>query len=267
VYLQHEKISHSLRPSRAARNLRPRRIADCTPPIGFPPGGQSGTTLQVTLEGADLDDLRSLQFSNTGISSERNPTNAAGVFSVTNREQRSDRHVRGARRWPFRYFQPRFFTVDDRTNLVAQNNHAIESAMIIPLENTVNTFATASAADFYKFEAGEPLLIACQAEPFDSKMKPVLILYDSEGREILRDRREGRILSHRPDRVFTRSKFTISNSAAVKQFPYRLTVTKKINLDLPPRLARLPAHDVEPSSILSEQESNDRTAQKIAPPV
>jgi hypothetical protein len=231
----------------------------------FPSGGQSGTTIQVTVEGTDLDDARSIHFSNPGITSERNPTNAA-AFSVTISSNvplgTFDARVIGR----FGISNPRFFTVDDRTNLVAKNNHTLESAINLPMESTVNAFATAAAADFYKLEASEPILISCQAEPFDSKMKPALILYDAEDREILRDRREGRILLTPAASGLYTVKVHDLQFRGGKQFPYRLTVTTKINLDLPARLARLPAHHVDSSSILSEQESNDHTAQKITPP-
>jgi hypothetical protein len=231
----------------------------------FPPGAQSGTTTEVTVEGVDLDDPRSIHFSKAGISSERNPTNVA-AFSVTVSSNVPPGTYEARVIARFGISNPRFFTVDDRTNLVAQNNHTFESAVPLPLESTVNAFATAAAADFYKFETSEPILISCQADPFDSKMKPVLILYDHEGREIFRDRREGRIVfTPAASSVYTVKVHDLQFRGG-KQFPYRLTVTKRINLDLPPRLARLPAHEVDSSAILSEQESNDHTAQKITAP-
>src|SRR4051812_6975395 len=48
----------------------------------LPAGGQAGTTVQVTFEGVDLDDASAVHFSTAGITPERTPTNAPGVFAI-----------------------------------------------------------------------------------------------------------------------------------------------------------------------------------------
>src|SRR4029078_11275603 len=124
----------------------------------------------------------SIHFSTGEIVCERKPTNAPGVFSVTIPANAPTGMFEARVIGRFGISNPRFFTVDDRTNLVARSdNHSAEAAMTLPTESTLNAVATAPAADFYKFEApaNEPLLIACQGEPFDSKMRPALILFDA----------------------------------------------------------------------------------------
>jgi hypothetical protein len=140
--------------------------------------------------------------------------------------------------------------------------------MTLPIESTVNATATGSAVDFYKFEAtaNEPLLIACQGEPFDSKMRPALILFDSAGRELMRDRTSDRLVFTPIESGSYLVKVHDLQFRGGKQFPYRLTLTRHTDAELPPRLERVPAHSVSSDVILPEQEANDRVAQKISVP-
>lgn len=235
----------------------------------FPPGGQVGTTLQVTCEGADLDDASAIHFSAPGISTERNPTNPPGVFTVSIATNVPPGNYEARVVGRFGISNPRFFSVDNRTNLIAHSgNQSPETALTLPVESTVSAAATASAADYYKFETvtNEPVLIACQAEPFDSKMKPALLLFDSAGRELMRDRIDGRLIFNPHENGSYILKVHDLEFRGGKQFPYRLTLTRRIDADLPPRLVRLPVHDIPSGQLVAEQESNDHNAQKISVP-
>ena len=235
----------------------------------FPPGGQRGTTLQVTCEGTDLDNASSIHFSADGISSERQATNPPGVFTITIASNAPSGLFEARVVGRFGISNPRFFTVEDRTNLIARpGNQSAESAMALPIESTVSGTVTASAADFYKFEAtgNEPLLIACQGEPFDSKMKPALLLFDAAGRELMRDRISGRLVFTPSETGTYLVKVHDLQFRGGKQFPYRLTITRNTDAGLPPSLARLPAHEPLANELVSEQESNDHVAQKIFVP-
>jgi len=204
----------------------------------FPFGGQAGTTLEVAVEGVDLDDAAALHFSVPGIASE--PKSSAGAnaaaatFSVTISSNvlpgLYETRVAGR----FGISNPRFFTVSARAELLGNGeNRTLAQAQPMPLESTVNAYATAAAADFYKFEAqpGQRILLSCQGEPFDSRMKPVLVLFDAQGRELSRDRRGG-VIDFRPAEggFFILEVHDLAYRGG-KQYGYRLTATAGPRVD------------------------------------
>ncbi len=235
----------------------------------FPPGGQQGTSLQVTAEGADLDDPSSLRFNIPGLSTVANATNGPGVFTVSISSNTPPGVYEARVAGRFGLSNPRFFTVGTCAEVAAAaDHHSAEKAMPLGLETTVNALATAAAADFYKFDAKtrEPIALICQADPFDSRMTPVLLLFNSQGAELLRNRHSGRLdFTPEPGQSYLVKVHDLQFRGG-KQFPYRLTISTHAAMDAPPRLTRLPVHFESGLEKISEQESNDRLAQRISPP-
>jgi hypothetical protein len=143
----------------------------------FPAGAQIGQTVNVTVEGTDLDDASTLHFSTPGISSKHDHgTNSAGSFTVIVSSNVPPGLYEARVVGRFGISNPRFFAVGTLNELNGGAlNRSIETALPVPMNSTVNALAAAAAADFYKFEVrkDERFLIICLGEPYDSKMRPV----------------------------------------------------------------------------------------------
>src|SRR5438552_6625537 len=165
----------------------------------FPPGGQAGTTFEVAVTGADLDETNQLHFSHTDITAKQKLSEKTGEpdpnrFLVTI----------GAHVPPGRYevrvvgrfgaSNPRGFVVGDLAEITSPaTNHTAESATEVTLGTVVNGRADADAVDYYQFSArkGQRVLVECLAKDIDSRLDDTLILYDAGGRELERQRRGG----------------------------------------------------------------------------
>ena len=165
----------------------------------FPPGGKAGTTFEVTVTGADLDDANQLHFSQTNITakpklSEKTGEPEANRFLVTIGPDVSPGNYETRVIGRFGVSNPRAFVVGDLPEITSSTtNHAPESATEVALGTVVNGSADANAVDYFRFAArkGQRVLIECQARELDSRMDDMLILYDASGRELERQRRGG----------------------------------------------------------------------------
>src|SRR5688572_1301697 len=83
----------------------------------FPMGGQRGTTVELTIEGSDLDDVSRIHFSGGGISSERK---SSEVFSITIASNVPPGLYEARAAGRFGVSNPRFFTVSDHTERAKQ---------------------------------------------------------------------------------------------------------------------------------------------------
>ncbi|MHB8521787.1 MAG: COG1470 family protein [Limisphaerales bacterium] len=165
----------------------------------FPPGGRQGTTVEVVVTGTDLDLVKQLYFSNTGISatpkmapgtSAAEPNKFAVAIGADVPPGVYDARVVGR----FGISNPRAFVVGDRPELTeTATNHTVATAMTVPLETVLNGHANPDAVDYFQFSAkkGQRLLIECAAYELDSRMDPVLLLEDGSGRELERNRHGG----------------------------------------------------------------------------
>ena len=165
----------------------------------FPPGGKAGTTVEVTVSGADLEDVRQIHFSHTNITSKPKLAEKTG-------EPEPNRfliHI-GADVPPATYearvigrfgvSNPRAFVVGDLTEIISPaTNHSPESATEVAPGTVVNGRADPNAADYFAFTArkGQRILVECLARDIDSRMDDMLLLYDATGRELERQRRGG----------------------------------------------------------------------------
>jgi hypothetical protein len=157
----------------------------------FPPGGKTGSEVQVTITGADLDEAKELHFSNPSITAEPKdkqhfvvkiaPGVPAGTYDV---------RVAGL----LGISNPRAFVVGDLPQAIkAAASSTPESALELPIDSAIAGAATTGAADYFKFTAqkGQRLLLECQAPEIDSRFSPVLTVLDSSGHELETSRRGG----------------------------------------------------------------------------
>jgi hypothetical protein len=164
----------------------------------FPAGGKQGTTIEVAIGGADLDGADRLYFTHGGISAKQamlSPSEfepqarpADGKFSVSIAADMppGTYEVRAAGKYGLS--NPRFFLVDSRPELnETEPNSRLDQANEVAFGGIVNGMAGGGAdRDFFKFAAkqGQRLLVDCQARRIDSRLDPMLVLYDARGNEL-----------------------------------------------------------------------------------
>ncbi|HVW38767.1 MAG TPA: PPC domain-containing protein, partial [Pirellulales bacterium] len=167
----------------------------------FPPGGQRGHAVEISIAGADLDSVDRLLFSHPDISAQpklREP----GEFETGPQPVANQFEVKiGADVPPGAYevravgkygvSNPRAFLVGASVELLEKEpNENFETAQEVPLDSVVNGRSNrGSDLDFYRFtaKAGQRVLIECRARPLDSRLDAALAVYDSSGRELARE--------------------------------------------------------------------------------
>ena len=163
----------------------------------FPAGGKQGSTIEVTLAGTDLDGANRLFFTHAGLTAKQvileptefdpQPHPADGKFTVSIAADVPPGmyEVRAAGKYGLS--NPRYFAVDTRPEVnEVEPNSSIEQANEVPAEGIVNGVANVADRDFFQFPAkkGQRLLIDCQARRIDSRLDPMLVIYDDKGNEL-----------------------------------------------------------------------------------
>jgi len=165
-----------------------------------PAGGAIGTTVEVTVSGADQDDLRTLVFSQPGLVATQVST-AAGEFDanptpVNNKFQVAIAadvpsgiyEVRAAGR--FGLSNPRSFVVSAREQILGiGSNHAITAAQEIQANTEVVGFTDASKRDYFKINLtlGQRIIVECLAQRIGSRTNSVLAILDEQGQELVQN--------------------------------------------------------------------------------
>jgi hypothetical protein len=147
-----------------------------------PPGGKAGTTFEVTLNGGDLDDITDIWFSHPGIKAERVPDTPRFRVTVAPTTPVGLYDVRAVTRWGIS--NPRVLAVGSLAEALEQEpNNDLPQAQKVALNTTVNGVVSASTdADYYAFEGkkGQRVLIHCAASSIDSRLNPLVQLFDAE---------------------------------------------------------------------------------------
>ena len=155
-------------------------------------------------------------------------------------------------------------------------NTSLETAMEIPLPSTSNAFTTRQSIDYYRFAArkGQRLLVDCSARGIDSKLKPVVVIGDEKGRDLLVERRGGALDFPVPSEGTYTIKVHDLTYGGGKEFFYRLSVqavAKEGLLTLQPSTRNVNAFSWPPTGVnnepgLQEAEPNDEKPQFISLP-
>ena len=164
----------------------------------MPMGGKQGTAVTVKITGQHLDDVSALTFSRPEITAKpllgENGKPVSDQFVVTiNPDCPIGVHeARVTTRLGIS--TSRAFNVGDLTELVQQqSNRTLETAMKVSIDSICNAAMTKQAVDYYSFEAskGQRIIVDCAAQGIDSKLKPVVIIADASGADLMVERRGG----------------------------------------------------------------------------
>lgn len=164
----------------------------------FPPGGQQGTVVDLTVGGGtDLDELDQMVFAHSGITAvpklDANGNPVANTFTVTVAADVPvglyDVRVRGL----FGVSNPRMFRVDSLPETAEiEPNNLVAQATPVVMESIVNGRANgATDVDFFRIpvKAGQTLVVRSEAGKIDSSMQPMLQLFNAAGKRLAESRR------------------------------------------------------------------------------
>jgi len=150
-----------------------------------PLGGGAGSTVEVVVQGRHDEEAQQLRFEHPGISAKFlepkrfEVTIAADVPAGT-----YDARLVGR----FGVSNPRLFAVSLGLEEVAEanKNHTIETAQPIQIQSAVNAVTNGNERDMFRFaaNAGQRIVIECQAGKLDSQLDAVLAVTDLEGRRL-----------------------------------------------------------------------------------
>lgn len=163
----------------------------------FPPGGQQGHSVDVTITGSDLEGVDQLHFTHPGITAiqktqmvdgKDTPQPIANQFTVTIAKEVPvgvyDLHASGN----YGVSNPRAFTISDHREITENDaNNVSDQAQEITLNTIINGRSNGgSDMDYYKIKlaSGERLIVDCWAQRIDSRMDAILVLFNSQGQEI-----------------------------------------------------------------------------------
>lgn len=167
-------------------------------------GAKDGTTVEVTLGGADLEGVAKLQFSHPGIkadlvsgpTSEEKPKNpptpAVAKFKVTVEKGTpvGNYEVRAIGDWGVS--NPRVFVVGDLEEIQEKEpNNDVAQAQKVELNITVNgTISQNVDVDYFKLSGkkGQHILIHCAANAIDSRLTPFIQVFDGTGKQLVSNR-------------------------------------------------------------------------------
>lgn len=244
----------------------------------FPPGAKAGTSVDVTVTGAELDELQ-LRFNHPGITAKA--LAAANQFTVSIAGDVPPGAYEARVLGRFGLSNPRTFVIGTLAEVAEKSgNNSPDTAQDIALETTVNGRTDGQAADYYKItvKKGQRVLVDCAARELDSRAADALLLLTPDGRELERAR-SGGLLDHTA---------TADGSLLVKvhdfvfrggdQYFYRLTVTAGPHIDyvFPPAAEQGKAAKVtifgrnlpggSPSSVKVEGKTLDQLIVDLAAP-
>jgi hypothetical protein len=165
-----------------------------------PAGGTPGATVEVTVTGADQDDLIALQFSHPGVVATQVST-AAGEFDPAPTPVNNKFQVAIAADVPagiyevrvsgrFGLSSPRAFVVGAAAQIVSNgSNHTLETAQEVQGDTEVVGITDASKRDHFKLNltAGQRIIVECLAQRIGSRANSLLTILDEQGQEVARN--------------------------------------------------------------------------------
>ena len=163
----------------------------------FPPSGQAGTTLEVTLDGRDLNGPEGLSFSHPGITGEpvmvpgdefiKRPQWQRNRFNVTIAADVEPGVYQGWFVGRYGISNPRSFVVGDMPQAAeVGGNNSRDSAQEIALNSVTVGRVDAGKPDCFKLslKAGQQVVLDCQAERLGSRLDAMLEVFEPGGKRI-----------------------------------------------------------------------------------
>jgi len=162
----------------------------------FPPGGQGGTSVDVTItNGLELEEIQRLLFNHPGLTAAPKMQDVGGkpqpvpnqfVVTIAADVPAGNYEVRAV--GFFGISNPRTFVVGSRKEVIeTEPNNTRETATAVELNQTINGRVNgATDIDWFKFngKGGQRVLVDCVARRLDSRLDGYLELYDARGRRL-----------------------------------------------------------------------------------
>lgn len=151
----------------------------------YPAGGQAGQVVELTVGGSNLHGLQTILCSAPGVRAELvEPTRFRLQIPADTSPGLYDLWVAGTKG----VSAPRTFVIGSRPEkLEIEPNDTLAEAMPAPVACVLNgKLEKAGDADCFRFEArrGQRVILECWAERIDSRLRPVLEVFDAEGRRL-----------------------------------------------------------------------------------
>jgi hypothetical protein len=246
-------------------------------------GGQVGTSVEVTITGDNIENAEQLRFSHPGITATQKlgkdgtPVPNKYVVSIAADCPPGIHEARLMTRLGIS--SSRVFNVGTLPETTrVKPNTSLGNAMLLQLNSICNASMTQRSVDYYTFEAkkGQRIVVDCAAKGIDSKLKPVLIVADSTGADLLVNRRGGALDFTAPETgKYVVKVHDLTFNGGATHF-YRLALRQAAAGEVVPRLPSIktvssfswPPAGLTGNAVLAEVEPNDRhaEAQKITLP-
>ncbi|MFA6546807.1 MAG: hypothetical protein WCS99_20485, partial [Limisphaerales bacterium] len=164
----------------------------------MPMGGRAGTTVELTITGQNLEDVTDLLFSTPKITAKpklaADGKPEASKFIATIAADAPpgvyEAHVLSR----LGLSSARAFSVGTLEEVIrSKPNNSLETALDLKPNSVCNAVMTRRVVDFYSFAGtkGKRVVVECAAAGIDSKLKPLLIIADAQGRDLVVNRTSG----------------------------------------------------------------------------
>ena len=158
-----------------------------------PMGGQVGTNVEVTITGDSIEDVRELLFSTSKITAK--PVTGTDNKFIVSIAADAPVGVHDARVMSrLGISSARAFSVGKLPEVTrSKPNNTLETALALATNSGCNAVMTKRAVDFYSFKGvkGKRVALDCASVGIDSKLTPVLIIADAQGRDLMVNRTSG----------------------------------------------------------------------------
>ena len=197
----------------------------------IPMGGQVGTNVEVSITGENIEKVNALLFSTPKITAK--PVIGADGKSVENKflvtiAADAPTGVHDARVLSrLGISAARAFSVGRLPEVTrGLPNNSVETAMAMKLNSVCNAMTSKRLVDFYSFQGakGKRVVVDCAATGIDSKLTPVVIIADTQGRDLLVNRTGGALEFTPPaDSTYLIKLHSLTFQGGVQHF-YRLAL-------------------------------------------
>lgn len=242
----------------------------------MPMGGQAGASVEVSITGENLENVSALTFSTPKITAKQ-------VLAPDGKAVENKFLVTIAADTPVGVYDARVtsrlgvssaraFSVSAVQELTrTKPNTSLDTALALPANVICNATMTPKAVDYYSFQAvkGKRVAVDCAAVGIDSKLRPVVIIADAQGRDLLVNRTGG-VLDFSPseDGTCIIKVHSLTFKGGADHF-YRLALTEVSGNGPAPRQPATqtvssmswPPHGLSPTAPASEIEPNNLPTQ------
>jgi len=163
-----------------------------------PMGGQAGTQVEVSITGEELEEADELAFSDPRITAVRKLDSAGQVernkYVVTIAPDVPEGVYEARVMSRLGMSSSRVFCVSTVPEVRQKSgNHSLDKAMELAVDSVCNATMTERAVDHYTFQGrkGQRVIVQCATRGIDSRAIAVLVVADSQGRDLMVERRGG----------------------------------------------------------------------------